>query len=87
MLLCCPAVASAQHDIPASRDYVIDTAHVLQPDAIRAIDGWLQELQEKTGAQVKLLTVRTTGGEDFSASSSGNSSIGSSARPRKTTAA
>ena len=61
-----PALSCAQNiDIPPSRDYITDTAHVLTPDAIRAIDGWLQELQEKTGAQVKVLTVRTTGGEDF----------------------
>jgi uncharacterized protein len=61
-----PALARAQNnDVPASRDYIVDTAHVLEPHTIRAIDGWLQELQEKTGAQVKVLTVRTTGGEDF----------------------
>jgi len=59
---------------------------VLQPDAIRAIDGWLQELQEKTGAQVKVLTVRTTAAKIFSALSSGNSSIGSLVRPARTTA-
>jgi uncharacterized protein len=60
-----PAVARSQLDVPASQDYISDTAHVLQPDAVRAIDGWLQELQLKTGAQVKLLTVRTTRGEDI----------------------
>ena len=60
-----PATAHAQLDVPASRDYIVDTAQVLQPEAVRAIDGWLQELQQKTGAQVKVLTVRTTGGEDF----------------------
>jgi uncharacterized protein len=65
-LFAAPALSCAENnDVPASRDYITDTAHVLTPDAIRAIDGWLQELQEKTGAQVKVLTVRTTGGEDF----------------------
>jgi uncharacterized protein len=60
------AICQAEaNDVPTSRDYVIDTAHVVDPAARRAMDGWLQELQEKTGAQVKVLTVRTTGGEDF----------------------
>jgi uncharacterized protein len=56
---------TAANDVPPSRDYVIDTAKVIEPGQRRDMDGWLQELQQKTKAQVKVLTVRTTGGEDF----------------------
>jgi uncharacterized protein len=58
-----PALASVT--IAPSRDYIVDTAQVVTPETRRQLDGWLQELQEKTGAQIKLLTVRTTAGEDF----------------------
>ncbi len=58
-----PAVF-AQQTLPVPRDHVDDRAGVLDAAARRRIDGYLTELESKTGAQVILLTVRTTGGED-----------------------
>ena len=60
-----PGIALAVLDVPPSRDWVIDDAQVLAPGPRRDITGWLDELQQKTTAQVKLLTIRTTGGEDI----------------------
>lgn len=45
--------------------YVVDTAGVIEAGQRGRIENWLRELEQKTSAQVKVLTVRTTGGEDF----------------------
>ncbi len=45
--------------------YVVDTANLIDPDTQRRMEGWLRELEQKTTAQVKVLTVPTTDGEDF----------------------
>jgi uncharacterized protein len=57
--------ALAVLDVPPSRDWVVDDAQVLGTGPRHDITDWLKELQQKTTAQVKLLTVRTTGGEDI----------------------
>ncbi|HEX4148861.1 MAG TPA: TPM domain-containing protein [Pirellulales bacterium] len=65
VLVCQAAALGKQLDIPPSQDYVIDTAQIVSPEERRDMDGWLEELQDKTGDQIKVLTVRTTNGEDF----------------------
>ena len=49
--------------------YVDDRAHVIDPQHAHALNGILQELEQKTGVQYIILTVETTGGlpiEQFS---------------------
>jgi len=61
--------ADAIEAVPAPTEYVLDLARVIDPSSKRALLGYLQELEEKTGAQVIVLTVVTTGGvpiEEFS---------------------
>jgi uncharacterized protein len=56
---------SAQQTFPVPRDHVEDRAGVLDAATRRQIDGYLTELESKSGAQVILLTLRTTAGEDI----------------------
>jgi len=58
-------VLAAQTTIPDPGTYVVDQANVIDANTRRQMEGWLRELEQKTGAQVKVLTVATTGGEDF----------------------
>ena len=57
-------VARAQQTLPVPRNHVEDRANLLDPTSERRIDGYLTELEQKTGAQIILLTIDTTGGED-----------------------
>lgn len=57
--------AAAQKTLPKPRNHVDDRANVLEPGVERALDGYLTELEQKTGAQVILLTLDTTSGEDL----------------------
>ena len=45
--------------------YVVDTAGLIDAGTERRVEGWLRELEQKTTAQVKILTVPTTEGEDI----------------------
>lgn len=45
--------------------FVVDTAQVLTPATAAELEGWLLELEQKTTAQVKLLTVPTLAGDDL----------------------
>jgi uncharacterized protein len=71
-LLVIPAViASGQAgaDLPMPRHYVEDYANVVNASHERSLNGILQELEQKTGAQYIILTVDTTRGlpiEQFS---------------------
>ena len=65
--LAAPAVAarSALGEVTV-RDpgtFVVDQAGIVDDRVERDLDGWLRELEQKTTAQVKLLTVPTTEGE------------------------
>lgn len=48
--------------LPMPRRYVEDYANVVNPSHERSLNGTLQELEQKTGAQYIILTVDTTGG-------------------------
>ncbi len=45
--------------------YVVDRAGIIDDPVERQLEGWLRELEQKTTAQVKVLTVPSTDGEDF----------------------
>jgi len=64
-----PQPGYAQTDLPIPRHYVEDYANVINTSDERSLNGILQELEQKTGAQYIVLTVQTTGGlpiEQFS---------------------
>ena len=59
----------APPDLPMSQTYVDDLAHVVGAEHTHALNGILQELEQKTGVQYIILTVDSTGGlpiEQFS---------------------
>jgi uncharacterized protein len=61
--------SAARPDLPMPQTYVDDRAGVVSADHKQALDGLLQELEQKTGVQYIVLTVDTTGGlpiEQFS---------------------
>jgi uncharacterized protein len=55
-------VASGQADIPMPQHYVEDYANMINNSDEQSLNGILQELEQKTGAQYIVLTVETTGG-------------------------
>ena len=59
LLAALPALAQ---DLPRPRDHVADTANVIRDDVKRQLVKTLAELEQKTGAQILIVTVQTTGG-------------------------
>lgn len=53
---------AAGADLPMPSHYVEDYANVINPSEEQSLNGILQELEQKTGAQYIILTVNTTGG-------------------------
>jgi uncharacterized protein len=51
--------------VPDPGTYVVDRAAVFDDAPKQQLEAWLKELEQKTTAQVKVLTVRTTGDEPF----------------------
>jgi uncharacterized protein len=70
MLLATLAAAKlAVPNLPMPQEYVDDLANVVTPEHRHALNGILQELEQRTGVQYIILTVETTGGipiEEFS---------------------
>jgi uncharacterized protein len=62
LLLTATCGAVAEVSPPQPRSYVEDYANVVGQDYERSLNGILQELEQKTGAQVIVLTVHTTEG-------------------------
>ncbi|HQI01006.1 MAG TPA: TPM domain-containing protein [Deltaproteobacteria bacterium] len=60
LLILCPMPSSAQDRMPAS--YVVDNAGIIDGNVRQALAGRLQELEQKTGVQMLVLTVQTTDG-------------------------
>lgn len=58
-----PALGAPKLPQPAT--HVADYANVIDGASEQRIDGWLTELEQKTGAQVVVLTVQTTQGQDI----------------------
>ncbi|HEX4129161.1 MAG TPA: TPM domain-containing protein [Pirellulales bacterium] len=59
------ALAAAEVTVRDTGKYVYDEAGVLTPQETEKLAGWLNELEQKTTAEVKVLIVRTTGDEPF----------------------
>jgi uncharacterized protein len=57
--------AVANVTVRDSGTFVIDRAGIIDDRVEQQLEGWLRELEQKTTAQVKVLTVPTTDGEDF----------------------
>ncbi len=51
--------------MPTTRAFVVDQAHLLDMATAEQLEGWLETLQDKTTAQVKLLTVPSLDGDDI----------------------
>jgi uncharacterized protein len=45
--------------------FVVDQANIIDASTQQRLEGWLLELEQKTAAQVKVLTVPTTDGEEI----------------------
>lgn len=58
------ACATAEVTIPDPGSYIVDRAGIVDDATERQLEGWLRELEQKTTAQVKVLTAPTTDGED-----------------------
>ena len=52
----------AMPNLPMPTEYVDDLANVVTPEHEHALNGILQELEQKTGVQYIILTIQTTGG-------------------------
>jgi uncharacterized protein len=59
------SVARAELNVPDPGTFVVDNANLLEPAIKQELEARLKELEQKTTAQVKLLTVPTTDGEDI----------------------
>ena len=55
-------ITYARVDLPSPRHYVEDYANVINDNDEHSLNGILQELQQKTGAQYIILTVLSAGG-------------------------
>ncbi len=64
-LLLAPSIAIGDVTIPPSGHFIVDTAGIIDPAVEQRLELWLSELERKTTAQVKVLSVQTTDGEDF----------------------
>jgi uncharacterized protein len=60
-----PAFASTPEPPAAPRDYVVDLAGIVRDDAEARLNSTLRELEQKTRAQVLILTVRSLDGQSI----------------------
>lgn len=60
VLLCVISFGAIAQEIPAFQGYVSDDAEILSPQMREKLTALLQELEQKTTAQIAVLTVRTT---------------------------
>ena len=65
LLLFLPALSWGEVSVPDPGTFVVDSAGIIDPGTERQLEGWLRELEQKTTAQVKVLTVQSTEGEDM----------------------
>ncbi len=55
----------AEVSVPDPGTFVVDKAGIIDAGVEQQMEGWLRELEQKTTAQVKVLTVPTNDGEDM----------------------
>ncbi|MBU0719547.1 MAG: TPM domain-containing protein [Planctomycetes bacterium] len=65
VLLASPRTAHAEVTVPDPGTYVVDQAGIIAAAYQQQLEMWLRELEQKTTAQVKVLTVQSTDGEDI----------------------
>jgi uncharacterized protein len=67
LLMACasPAAASAPETPASPRDYVTDLADVVSPEIQARLNAYLQELEQKTTAQVLVLTIQSLEGRSI----------------------
>ncbi|MXX10266.1 MAG: TPM domain-containing protein, partial [Nitrospira sp. SB0667_bin_9] len=65
LLLFLPALSWGEVFVPDPGTYVVDDAGIIDPGTEQQLEGWLRELEQKTTAQLKVLTVESTQGEPF----------------------
>lgn len=58
--------ALAEVTVPDPGTYIVDRAGIVDAQQENLLEGWLRELEQKTTAQVKVLTVSSLEGEDVS---------------------
>lgn len=63
VLACLAGVARAEVTIKDPGTYIVDQAKLMNARTESQLEGWLGELEQKTGAQVKVLTVMSLDGE------------------------
>ena len=63
-LLAAPTLARGEVTVADPGTFVVDQADVIDAPTQQRLEGWLKELEQKTTAQVKVLTVKTLGDED-----------------------
>ena len=65
IVLALPHLVSAEVTVRDPGSYVVDAANIIDPANEQQMNLWLAELEQKTTAQIKVLTVTTIDGEDF----------------------
>jgi uncharacterized protein len=65
LALAAPSFVFSAQSWPAYVGYVNDFAHVVSADKAQALEGYLGELEKKTGAQVAVVTVPSVEGADI----------------------
>lgn len=61
VLFLCACSLSLAQEIPVPQRFVEDRAGIINDSAEQSLNGYLQELEQKTGAQMIVLTIQTTG--------------------------
>lgn len=64
LIFALPRPAFAQTTVADTGQFVVDKADVIEPQTRVRIEEWLKQLESKTTAQVKILTVKSLGDED-----------------------
>lgn len=62
LIFWCFCVITEAQDLPIPHRYVEDRANIISDNYERNLNGYLQELEQKTGAQMIVLTIDTTNG-------------------------
>ena len=65
IVMALPLLVTAEVTVPDAGSYVVDAANIIDPASEQQMNLWLAELEQRTTAQLKVLTVTTIDGEDF----------------------
>ncbi len=63
--VCCATLARAEVTVRDPGTRVVDQAKIIEPAVRQRLEDYLAELERKTSAQIKVLTIRTADGEDI----------------------